>query len=436
MKKRLLAILITSLFVVSSFAIITTVAASDERMAFSTYTTEVFTDCVVKRGEVWYTIENVDTGLMTFDIDWDNDMDLYAYISTTASRLTPLASGLGSCSYSINTPGTYYVGVYHATSRRGVTTPYTATVTYYAGGSVDPDITDPVVTLTSPNNGAIVDGWVTITATATDTESGVNYVDCNFGGTNLVSDYSSPYSWTFDTNTLIDDFYTVTVTGYDNAGNFASDSISVEVYNDNGGSGEGEKIFVSFWASDAGTQANIDEYWAVLQLEGYTKRFDFKDTTNFAADFASVDAYENPEDTVFFYLFGHGNNNGEDSLTAFAPGTSVVYSDEMRVFFDTLDADRIGCLVESCHSGGFPVDFHAEPYLMMSTSDEDHNSYALAALPGEGLFSDAFFDHVLDGYNAVDSFYFAEQVVFDNARNSRFSQYPMIADYSSYVWFV
>ena len=433
MKKRLLAILITSLFVVSSFAIITTVAASDERMAFSTYTTDVFTGSVAKRQEVWYTIENVDTGLMTVDIEWDNDMTLYAYISTTASRLAPLASGVGSCSYTITTAGTYYVGVYHATSRRAVTTPYTATVTYYAEDGSS-DIIDPVVAITAPDDDVMLSDSVTITATATD-DTGVDYVDCNFGGTNLASDYSSPYSWTFDTNTIGDGFHTISVTAYDAAGNFASDSITVEVFNDNPVQ-PGEKIFVAFWASDAGTQANIDEYWAVMQAEGYTKKFDFKDTANFAADFATVDAYEDPEDTVFFYLFGHGNNNGEDSLTAFAPGTSVVYSDEMRVFFDTLDAERIGCLVESCHSGGFPVDFHAEPYLMMSTSDEDHNSYALSVLPGEGLFSDAFFDHVLDGYNAVDSFYFAEQVVFDAARNPNRMQYPMIADYSDYVWFV
>ncbi|TFG19399.1 MAG: hypothetical protein EU530_06370 [Promethearchaeota archaeon] len=434
MKKRLISLLIASLFVVSSLAVVYTVAAKEEQMAFSTYTTDVFTGSVSKFQTIWYTIENVDTGLMTVDIDWNDDVSLFAYISTSESRTTAIASGAGSCSDTITTPGTYYVGVFHATSRRAVTTAYTATVTYYAGGGSS-DVTAPFVDITAPNDEVTLSDSVTITATASDSESGVDYVDCNFGGTNLASDYSSPYSWIFDTNTLGDGFHTITVTAYDVAGNFASDSITVEVFNDNPVQ-PGEKIFVAFWASDAGTQANIDEYWAVLQLEGYTKKFDFKDTVNFAADFATVDAYEDPEDTVFFYLFGHGNNNGEDSLTAFAPGTSVVYSSEMRVFFDTLDAERIGCLVESCHSGGFPVDFQAEPYLMMSTSDEDHNSYALSTLPGEGLFSDAFFDHVLDGYCAVDSFYFAEQVVFDTARNPSRMQYPMIADYSDYVWFV
>ena len=433
MRKRITALLIISLFAVSSVSIITAVAASNEQMTFSTYTTDVFTGSVSKFQTVWYTIENVDTGLMTVDIDWSNDMSLNAYISTTASRTTALASGVGSCSYTITSAGTYYVGVYHATARRAVTTSYTATVTYYAEDGSS-DVIDPEVTLTAPNDGVTLSDSVTITATATD-DTGVAYVDCNFGGTNLASDYSSPYSWTFDTNTVGDGFHTITVTAYDAAGNFASDSVTVEVFNDNPVE-PGEKIFVAFWASDAGTQANIDEYWDVLQLEGYTKKFDFKDTADFAADFATVEAYEDPEDTIFFYLFGHGNNNGEDSLTAFAPGGSVVYSSEMRVFFDTLDAERIGCLVESCHSGGFPVDFHAEPYLMMSTSDEDHNSYALSVLPGEGLFSDAFFDHVLDGYNAVESFYYAEQVVFDNARNPNRMQYPMIADYSTYVWFV
>lgn len=195
-----------------------------------------------------------------------------------------------------------------------------------------------------------------------------------------------------------------------------------------------EKIAIFFWASDAGTQACVDEYWAILQDEGYTVMYNFKDTADFEADFDTVEAYEGVEDTVFFYLFGHGNNNGEDSLTAFAPGTSIVYSSELRIMFDRLEAERISFLIESCHSGGFPLDFQDSPYLAMSTSDEDHNSYALAELPGEGKFSDAFFDHVADGYNAVDSFHFAEDLVLSvRPRNRR--QYPIIVDFSDYVWF-
>ena len=196
-----------------------------------------------------------------------------------------------------------------------------------------------------------------------------------------------------------------------------------------------ENIAVFFWASDAGAQWVIDEYWDVLQGEGYTKIYNFEDTSNFASAFNVVDTYVGPEDTVFFYLFGHGNNNGADSYTAFAPSTSIVYSSEFRTMMDGLDTTRKAFLIESCHSGGFPEDFEASPYLAMSTSDQTHNAYAVGSLPNEGIFSNAFFEHVSAGYNAVDSFNYARQVVFDGASSDTYMQYPLISNYSDYIWF-
>jgi len=443
MKKNVLGIfLFASLLVISGGFLMTASAVEGNSFAFSPLETVIIEDSVDRSYRTdWFPIDGVQPGIMTMEVSWGNSYDIDCYISTTASTLTALSSETSadnpkSCSYEIQTAGTYYVGIVCTARGRIDTTPYTAIVTFNEG-TIDPDVTDPLVTLTAPANGITVADSISITATASDSESGVDYVACTFGGASVENDYSAPYTWAFDTTSVSDGVYSIAVTAYDVAGNSATDTISVTV--DNGivvNPGDGEKIAVFFWASDAGIQANIDEYWSVLQLEGYTTKFDFRDTADFEADFNTVEAYEDPEDTIFFYFFGHGNNNGEDSLTAFAPGTSLVYSSELRVMFDRLDAERIGYLIESCHSGGFPVDFHAEPYLAMSTSDEDHNSYALATFPGEGLFSDAFFDHVMDGFSAVESFDFAEQVVFDNARNDRFAQFPMIADYSDYVWFV
>ena len=420
-------------------AVESTLKIEREAFSFSTIETVTVENSVSRYNrEDWVIIENVEPGLMTLEVSWANSYNIDCYISTSASRYDALAQGITtlnpeSCGYEITTAGDYYIGIVMTSKGRIDDTPYTAVATFYSGSGSD-DITAPEVSIMSPADGVIVSDTISITATASDLESGMDYVVCNFGGISLGADSSSPYSWTFDTTTVYDGVYTLTVTAYDIAGNSATDTISVET--DNGiVEPDGEKIAVFFWASDAGAQWVIDEYWAVLQAEGYTKIFNFEDTADFEADFATVEAYEDPEDTIFFYLFGHGNNNGEDSLTVFAPGTSLVYSSELRVMFDTLDAERIGYLIESCHSGGFPLDFQAEPYLAMSTSDETHNSYAISSIPGEGLFSDAFFDHVYDGFNAVDSFYFARQVVFDNARNDRFSQFPLIEDYSDYVWF-
>ncbi|MFX0094431.1 MAG: hypothetical protein ACFFBD_22025, partial [Candidatus Hodarchaeota archaeon] len=94
---------------------------------------------------------------------------------------------------------------------------------------------------------------------------------------------------------------------------------------------------------------------------------------------------------------------------------------------DNWEAPRKCIFTESCHSGDWADDFRASPYLAMSTSDETHLSYAVGTLPNEGKMSKYFFERVDAGYNAVDSWYFA--------RNYVTTQYPKIADYSTYVWF-
>ncbi|MHA1168853.1 MAG: Ig-like domain-containing protein, partial [Candidatus Hodarchaeales archaeon] len=279
----------------------------------------------------------------------------------------------------------------------------------------------------APADGSTVSGSTVISASASD-NVGVASVEFRVDGILLYTDTSSPYSCSWDSTEVYDGSHTVTAIAYDGAGYSSSDSHDITTDNNNPAPA-GEKIAVFFWATDAGAQWIIDKYINILLDEGYTKFFDFKDTQDFQADFNEVDAYETAEDTVFMYLFGHGNYNGVDSYTAFSPGGSIVYSSQFRTMMDTLETNRKGFLIESCLSGGFPEDFQSSPYLAMSTSDTEHSAYAVGALPNEGKFSNAFWGHVAAGYNAVDSFYYACGYVTDPVQN------PMIADYSSYVFF-
>ncbi len=522
------------------------ISTSPQAFSLATQTTDILTGSVAGREVDYFLIENVEPGLMSLSVTWGNSYDIDCYICTTASYNDYLARGYTTtnpetCSYTITSPGSYYIAI-RMYSSSASSTAYTTTVTYYTGGVPGDDTTPPTVSITNPINGATVQDSISISASASDTESGIDYLECEIAGNNLPIDSSSPYSWTFDTIELADGAYTINVKAHDIAGNFATDAVTVNVLNTqtsneifsgipvtgnlaaqydtfmyyinvgeaatsmetiltcgsadfdvygrsgaepttstydwrgytsggeevsfpNPGVGTwyimvrsysgtddyqltvtieepepnnpaAENIAVFFWASDAGAQWVIDEYWGVLQGEGYSKIYNFRDTSNFANDFASVDSYVGPEDTVFFYLFGHGNNNGADSYTAFAPSTSIVYSSTFRNMMDGLDTTRKAFLIESCHSGGFPEDFKASPYLAMSTSDQDHNAYAVGSLPNEGIFSNAFFNHVDAGYNAVDSFNYARQVVFDGAGGvDTYMQYPLISDYSNYIWF-
>jgi hypothetical protein len=204
-------------------------------------------------------------------------------------------------------------------------------------------------------------------------------------------------------------------------------------YGGGGGGNEAEKIAVFFWASDAGTSSVINEYKGYLQTEGYTKFFEFKDTTNFANDFSTVAAYEDANDIIFFYLFGHGNNDGYHSYTAFRTGGySIVYSNTFRSYCDGLDSTQVGLVISSCHSGDWVDDMVGDGYLAISSSDETHNSWAVGALPGEEVFANYFFNYVHNGYSAVDAFWAARSLM---PTSGTYVQNPKICDQCTYDFF-
>jgi hypothetical protein len=96
-----------------------------------------------------------------------------------------------------------------------------------------PDTQDPVVTITSPANGAAVSGIVNIAATASD-NVGVTRVDFHLDGSTTAahSDTSSPYSWSWNTTTVSNGPHTLLAKAYDAANNEgASATVTVTVDN-------------------------------------------------------------------------------------------------------------------------------------------------------------------------------------------------------------
>ena len=189
-----------------------------------------------------------------------------------------------------------------------------------------------------------------------------------------------------------------------------------------------EKIAVFFWASDAETPDIIRKYRNYLAREGYTKFFEFKDSTNVKAHCQQVDAYERVYDTIFVYIIGHGENNGKHSNTAFRPLGSITWSHVFRSYMDAWESPRKCILVESCYSGDWADDFRGASYLAMSTADEAHSAAPYNIIPGEGRFSHYFFQHVFNGYSAAASFYYAKSYCT--------YQKPKMVDQSSYQWLV
>jgi hypothetical protein len=91
------------------------------------------------------------------------------------------------------------------------------------------DITKPSVSITSPSSNSLVSGSVIISASASD-NVGVTGVQFKLNGSDLLSeDSTSPYSLTWNTDTVSDGKYTLTAVARDAAGNTQTSSVSVTV---------------------------------------------------------------------------------------------------------------------------------------------------------------------------------------------------------------
>ncbi len=110
----------------------------------------------------------------------------------------------------------------------GVTTGSTYTLT-------TPDTTPPSVSITSPTNGATVSGnSVTVNATATDDSGVISKVEFYVNNVLKATDNSSPYSYVFDSSSVVDGAYPVKVIAYDGATptpNQGTSTINVTVQN-------------------------------------------------------------------------------------------------------------------------------------------------------------------------------------------------------------
>ena len=99
----------------------------------------------------------------------------------------------------------------------------------YSSGGGD---SDPTCEITAPSNGATVTGIVGIEVTATD-DFGVDKVEFYVDSSLIGTDYSTPYTWSWDSTTVPDGSHTIIATAYDTSSQTTSDSINVIVDNIN-----------------------------------------------------------------------------------------------------------------------------------------------------------------------------------------------------------
>jgi len=95
------------------------------------------------------------------------------------------------------------------------------------------DVTRPVMSITSPTNGATVAGTVNIAVNATDNER-VQQVTVYVDGAHALYTFNPPYAFSWDTTYVANGTHTLRVVVVDGRNNSAEQSISVTVNNDPG----------------------------------------------------------------------------------------------------------------------------------------------------------------------------------------------------------
>ena len=86
--------------------------------------------------------------------------------------------------------------------------------------TVQSDTTPPVVTITAPTNNSTVSATITLTATATDPDSAVSFVQFQVDGANTGAQLTTaPYSLSLDTTTLSNASHSLTAVAQDPTGN-------------------------------------------------------------------------------------------------------------------------------------------------------------------------------------------------------------------------
>ncbi|MFX1237516.1 MAG: Ig-like domain-containing protein [Promethearchaeota archaeon] len=270
-------------------------------------------------------------------------------------------------------------------------------------------------------------------STSLNDNADVAAVDYYIDGILVKRDDMAPFTYEWDTTRYKEGKHEIKVVARDSSDNSNSQvnsyATSMDVTVDN----VAEKIAAFFYASNVFNYILEDItftillYANILKLEGYTIFYNFLDG-DYGDNIQIVDDYEGSSDTVFFYLWGHGEYcttyKKPDSIIELKPGNDV-RSSKFREEWDNLDASKKCIIVESCFSGGWVEDFNDDQQLVMSASDTLHvgngvnsQQFLVALLPiwpkpliqaltayGEGVFSFLFFRYVAwFGLDAVSAF--------------------------------
>lgn len=280
-------------------------------------TTDTFTGTLTSKGDIdYYEITGVEEGLMSLSVSWSTSYDIDCYIMTSANYLSYLARGYTTsnpetCSYTISSAGTYYIGVRMYSS---ASSSYTATVTYYTGGGGGEDTTDPTISITSPSNGAEFDeDSVTVYWSGSD-NVGIDHYTYRLDSGSTYTTTSTSHTFTG----LSDASHTVTVYAYDAAGNSAYDTVSftVDTYVP-----DTTDPTISITSPSNGatiTTTSVTVYWSGsdnVGIDHYTYKLDSGSTYSTTSTSKTFTGLSETSHTVTVYAYDAAGNSDYDTVS-------------------------------------------------------------------------------------------------------------------------
>lgn len=199
------------------------------------------------------------------------------------------------------------------------------------GGTPPPPASDtenPTVSLASPANSAVLSGNTAISAQAND-NVGVTKVEFLVDGNVVSTDTSSPYSYSWDTSSVVDGTHSVSAKAYDEAGNSAStSSASVKVDNNApsvtltgpvSGSSVAGSTTLSAVASDLGTGVQKVEFY----VDGVKLGQDTTQPYSYSWNTASYSAGNH---TLYAKAFDNAGRSTDSANSAVNIGVSLMNS--------------------------------------------------------------------------------------------------------------
>lgn len=265
----------------------------------------------------------------------------------------------------------------------------------FANNLPDPGI--PTIDITSPTNGTVVSGTVSITANATD-NIGVQKVEFYVDSVLQYTDVTVPYLFSLDTTKITNGPHNIKAVVYDTTGNSAQDEISVTVQNNGGdktpptvkiiglanGSVVSGAISVGVTASDNVAVQRVEFYIdnvlvATDATAPYLFSLDMSKYTNGSHTFTAI-GVDTSGNSASHTIQVTVQNNDLPQIKIVSPANGATVSGTISVIVNSTNNRKIARVQLFIEKSPIGLDFVAPYHFLVDLSRLTNGQYTLTAV--------------------------------------------------------